>query len=123
MYSEVNRVVRDKDLTYLKELGPFVKVLSEITLNSENHKKANDIVNTGKNIGGVINNMAGSFLLFRGAPMLPEWVKPYELYTEHLMTKLPSYNSCSKSLIVALQFAFPKILKPNLIPTLFVIAC
>ena len=35
LYADVNRVSRDKDLTYLKELGPFIKVLGRITMIAE----------------------------------------------------------------------------------------
>ena len=31
LYSEVNRVTREMDLTILKEIGPFVRLLSKIT--------------------------------------------------------------------------------------------
>ena len=35
LYAEANRVARDMDLSYLKELGPFVCALGRITLFSE----------------------------------------------------------------------------------------
>jgi len=31
LYAEVNRVARDMDFTQLKELGPFIRALGEIT--------------------------------------------------------------------------------------------
>ena len=47
LYAEANRVAREMDLTYLKELGPFLKALYMITLYSESKKKKNDKVTTG----------------------------------------------------------------------------
>ena len=38
LYAEANRVARDVDKTYLKELGPFLKALGEITFWSEDNK-------------------------------------------------------------------------------------
>ena len=72
LYADANRVARDMDLTYLKELGPFLKALAEITSASEENKT--DKVTPGEELGGVRDNMAGSFLLFRGAPMKHEWI-------------------------------------------------
>ena len=39
LYAEANRVARDMDLTYLKELGPYVRALGIITFWSEENKK------------------------------------------------------------------------------------
>ena len=47
LYSESNRVARDMDLSLLKELGPFLKVLSRITYFSEHMKEPEDKIKTG----------------------------------------------------------------------------
>ena len=53
--------------------------------------------------------------------MKDEWVQPYvENVGEEV--RLPGSNSCSKSPIVALRFAFPQKPKEGHTPTLFVIA-
>lgn len=70
LYSEVNRVAREMDLTYLKELGPFLQALSCIASRSEEFKDEGDMVMPGKEISMVYGNMAGSFMLFRGAALL-----------------------------------------------------
>ena len=75
LYAEANRVARDMDLTYLKELGPYVKALGAITFFSEIYKKEKET--PGQELGNLRYNMAGSFLLFRGAYMKNEWVLPY----------------------------------------------
>ena len=97
LYSEANRVARDIDLDYLQQLGPFLRALHVIAFASEKNKKEGDRVTTGKELGGSNWNMAGSFFLFRGAPMQDEWVNPY---VEAIGTwvRLPGINSCSKSL-------------------------
>ena len=47
-----------------------------------------------KEPGGVSFNMAGSFLLFRGAQMKEEWIKPYVgVVGQEIL--LPGNNSCS----------------------------
>lgn len=67
LYAEANRVARDMDLNFLKELGPFMKALSEITQNCEKNKQENEKETTGEKIGGVNYNINGSFLIWRGA--------------------------------------------------------
>ena len=42
LYAEANRVARDMDLRYLKELGPFLKALDEIAIHGERHKAKGD---------------------------------------------------------------------------------
>ena len=66
LYSVANRVSRDMDLTLLKELGPFLRALFEITKWAENYKKEDDKILQGRSFGGKQGNMAGSFLLLRG---------------------------------------------------------
>ena len=39
LYADVNRVTRNMDFTYIKELGPFVRALNIISLRSESFKK------------------------------------------------------------------------------------
>ena len=48
LYAEANRVARDMDLRYLKELGPFVKALSVITRCAEHQKRNDDKVMSGE---------------------------------------------------------------------------
>ena len=51
-------------------------------------------------------------MLFRGAAMQDDWVKPYaDKVGQKIM--LPQSTSCSKSLIVALGFAMPEKIKDN----------
>ena len=69
LYTEVNRVCRDLDFTQLEHLGPFVRVLGYVTSWSERYKHDDDKIITGKMIGGAECNLAGSFMLWRGAPM------------------------------------------------------
>ena len=66
--------------------------------------------------------MARSFMLFRGAAMQDDWVKPYADKVGESI-KLPQSTSCSKSPIVALGFAMPETIKDNQTPTFFVFAC
>ena len=77
LYADANRAARDMDLTFLRELGPFINALGYITLASEDKKKLTDKVTPGMNLSEVEHNMAGAFLLFRGAPMKDEWILPY----------------------------------------------
>ena len=66
------------DTNYLKELGPFLRALAVISLRVEHFKKPDDIIKTGKMLFRFNkNNMNGSFLLFRGAEMMPQWIDPY----------------------------------------------
>ena len=38
LYAEANRVARDMDLTFLKELGPFLRCLGTVAENAEYNK-------------------------------------------------------------------------------------
>lgn len=92
------------DLNYLKELRPFLKALSMITVYSEGFKKKGEKIDPGIELGTVKLNLGGSFLLWRGAPMMNEWVKPY-VDNVGQVVKLPGNNSCSLSPLVAFHFA------------------
>ena len=61
-------------MTYLKELGPFLKALAIVSRSAEKYKSKGDKVTPGKELGGVEWNLPGSFMLFRGAPMQADWV-------------------------------------------------
>ena len=47
LYAEVNRVARDQDQTFLKELGPFLRALGRVTAMAEYFKSKGDRVATG----------------------------------------------------------------------------
>ena len=51
LYAEANRVARNLDKTFLKELGPFLKALGMVTLCAEYNKSEGDKVTPGKNLG------------------------------------------------------------------------
>lgn len=42
LYAEANRVAREMDLSFLKELGPFLKPLSVVAANGEKNKDPGD---------------------------------------------------------------------------------
>ena len=67
-------------------------------------------------------HMGGSFMLFRGAPMEDDWVKPYAVKIGEVV-RLPQSTSTTKDPVVALGFAIPDSINDNQTPTLFVIAC
>ena len=58
-------------------------------------------------------------MLFRGAPMQNDWVKPYADKVGRVVY-LPQSMSTSKDPMVALGFAMPDRIKDNQTPTLFV---
>lgn len=81
LYAELNRVCREMDMSLLEVLGPYAKALSWITLCCEHKRNEDDKILTGKILKlkgeGSMGNIAGIFLLFRGAAMKQEWVEPY----------------------------------------------
>ena len=66
--------------------------------------------------------MAGCFLLWRGCPLIEDFIDPYELMAGQDIVCLPGNKSCSKDPTVALGFAFNN-LKPEQSPVLFIISC
>ena len=123
LYAEANRVSREVDKRYLKELGPYIKALSEISFVSERNKVDSDKLQTGLEIkNSVSDNIGGSFLLWRGAKMKEEWIIPYIDEVGADAVYLSGSQSCSRSPFVALSFAIDEI-EHDKIPVLFVISC
>lgn len=77
LYAEVNRVSRQKDYYLLEYLGPYIQTLCKIIQNGEMNKRNNDKILTGEILGGVPENMLGTFIVWRGSQMKSEWIKPY----------------------------------------------
>lgn len=114
LYAEANRVARDMDFSLLKQLGPFICVLCVITSFGEDKKARKDKLTTGDRLKfSAKGHLAKCFLLWRGARMKDEWISDYEQKLVDCLTNnakdcvfLPGYTSCSKSMQVALKFAF-----------------
>lgn len=139
LYAELNRVCRDMDDSLLETLGPFAKCISLITYCCEHKRSEDDKILTGKILKlrgeGRMGNIAGIFLLFRGAGMKEEWIQPYEENTfvntiqeegkqkgRPVFVHIPGNASCSQDLRVALEFAILN-LAPDCIPVIFVFSC
>lgn len=123
LYAEVNRVARDMDLSNLKELGPYLKTLSEITRFAESYREEGDKITPGEEIGSAKANLSGCFLLFRGAQMKPEWIKPYKDNVGKAPVFLPGNTSTSRNPLVALGFALDKPTKVDFVPVIYVFLC
>ena len=52
----------------------FLHALGQVTAVAEYFKSKGDKVTCGKDLGGEYDNLAGSFMLFRGTPMQADWV-------------------------------------------------
>lgn len=79
LYSEINRISRDKEMVYLKMLGPFVKALGIVTASSERKRNKDDIIPTGQSkYPDLHHNFSGLFMLFRGAKGHEYCLKQYE---------------------------------------------
>lgn len=94
------------DLKYLADFGPYIKALNLITAIAEAMKDKKDRIKPGIDIGGLDRNLSGTFLLFRGAPMMNDWITPYENAVKRKYIRLPGSNSCTSKLKVGLGFAF-----------------
>ena len=105
LYDEVNRVARDMDMSQIKQLGPFIKALSIVTQWSEKQKLPSDLITPGQYLGGVEDNMAGAFLVCRGAPMKKDWTLPFQQSVGQGFVHLSSNTSWSRNPKVALEFA------------------
>lgn len=69
LYVEINRVVRQMDLEFLKYLGPFIKALGEITLRAEGFKEIEDRYAIGSQSGFSDHNMSQVLLLYKGGQL------------------------------------------------------
>ena len=110
--------MRSVDLSLLEQLGPYIKALAVITARGQKNRRADDVVRTGKQMLeepeglssrlGVDLNLAGAFLLWRGAPMRNEWIEPYVNQVGRGIVYMAGNSSCSRDPKVALMFAFAK---------------
>ena len=74
-------------------------------------------------LDGRYRNLGGAFLLWRGAPMMQQWIVPYEQKVGNkYAVRLPGNTSTSRSPLVALGFALDK-QKDEHTPVLIVILC
>lgn len=67
LYAEVNRCTRDMDFSELDTLGPYIMGLYFVTMWANKSREDSDKIKTGMMHGGEVNNIAGSYLLWRGA--------------------------------------------------------
>lgn len=71
LYAALNTACRDVDTSKMPQLGGYAQCLTMITAAAEKRRKESDKIRTGdeikKSVGGGDFNMAGSFLLYRGA--------------------------------------------------------
>lgn len=84
-------------------------------------REENDQIKTGMMIGGTENNVSGTYMLWRGASMKQEWLQDYAQNIGSSV-KFKSVTSMSRSLKVALTFAFNN-RQEGFYPTLFVCSC
>ena len=101
LYAEVNRAIRTNDVSLIPLLGPFIRALGEITHGAETNRKQEDKIPNGKSLGIAKWNMAGVFLLFRGAS-LPQSVIDQWKGRVGQSVNMPSNSSCSEDLRVGL---------------------
>ena len=77
---------------------------------------------TGYALKGAESNLAGAFLLWRGAAMRQERITPFEKNVGKDEVYLPGNTSTSRNPLVALGFALDKH-KADYTPVIFVIIC
>ena len=106
----------------MANLGPYITALGLVTMNSESRRDANDKIETGKMISSENKfNLAGLFILYRGASMMQEWVKNFndQIFNDKTSfnrnafhsVRLSGSSSCTQNLTIALEFAFKDVSK------------
>lgn len=117
LYSVINREIFSQKFNWntLLMLGPYTKALGIATAFSERQRKETDRLVNGLELKGIQNNIAGMFLLFRGAKIRNEWIKKYDQasivnqYDDDIKTiHLSGFQSCSRNLKIGLDFALNK---------------
>jgi len=91
-----------------------------VTMWANKARDDTDKIKTGAMIGGEVNNIAGSYLLWRGAGMQTTWIADIEKMIG-VSFKFKGNTSCSRSAKVALGFAHSN-LREGYKPVLFVVA-
>lgn len=70
LYFEINRVCRTMDKSHLHSLGPYIKALGVVTIFTEKNREIRDKIRPGADISNYKQlNLAGLFILYRGATM------------------------------------------------------
>ena len=143
LYYEINRVCRTMDKSHLQTLGPYIKALGVVTVFTEKNRDINDKIKPGVTIENSKKlNLAGLFILYRGAALKNKWIEEYtnRMFKENEAknSKIDQYSvsvsgsfSCTSNLTIALEFAFPHLQEfetkkeatPDTTPVLFVITC
>lgn len=123
LFEVINKVCKSDDLKELATLGPFIHCLSWVIqgrMISVSDHATN--IRTGDTLGGVISNMAGSFLVFKGGIFEKSLVKEWESQAKTLnKINLPSLISCTENIHFALEEAFLNQKSYYMEPVLFVI--
>lgn len=113
----------------LRNLGAFVRALSVMSQQAEPMKE--ERIPTGyslqKQIGGTQGNLAGAFMMFKGARLIPQQIDEWEqgVYNSEskiFQVNLPPFTSYSHSITYALDMAIEEP-KPATVPTLFILTC
>lgn len=113
LYCELNRAAINMDLTLLAQLGPYIQALSAITTHAERNRDRDDIVQmSGHLFGKAPMNMAGSYMLWKGAMMSSDDIAQFSSKVGQRV-RLPGYFECTRSLPVALGHVFKAQKQPN----------
>ena len=120
LYAEVNKVCRTMDKEYLETLGPFIQSFASVAGGAEKPREEIDQIPTGtsiqKELGkGVDYNMAGMFVLFRGALLEEQWIHEWEMARDQknydgdpCPMAIPYYLNCTPDLITAMGQALSR---------------
>ena len=82
LYAALNKVSRTMDEDLLLALGPMARALGKILINAEHYRKENDQIEPGFKDGGCDENLAGTFITFRGAQLKQQWVDGWNKFNK-----------------------------------------
>jgi len=82
LYQALNVAQRTNDLQHVDTLGPFAYALLKVLKHAEQNKIKEDRYTCGDDIGraGALGDYSGTFVLFRGGYLKPEWIEDYRTY-------------------------------------------
>lgn len=101
-YAAINKAMRELDYSTFDTLGPYIRILTNITQTWEVEKKYGATFLPGCQIGNQKSNLGGSYIVFRGAQFTPELLKEWEDKVLMCRIRLSTYTSGSFSLRMAL---------------------
>ena len=108
IYKVLNLAGRCNDLTHIHTLGPYYYALTLVTCRAEEGRAEEDNIITDYDFRYRVKHLgyySESTLYFRGGPMDPDWIVPFNKSADHRPTGLTIHGHILDNTTRSLQMA------------------